>query len=186
MKKCAVLLLLFLLTAGCSRPPDEMEAAVQLRSAILQSSACSFAVKITADYGEKISCFAMDCKADAEGDLFFTVTEPETISGITGKISEDGGNLTFDDTALHFALMADEQLSPISAPWILLKTLRAGYITSACTEEGVIRLSVDDSYEEDALRLDIWLNAENKPGHADILHEGRRILSLDVANFKIL
>ena len=72
----------------------------------------------------------MDCKADSSGNLTFTVVKPETISGITGTLSGDGGNLTFDDTALHFELMAENQLSPVSAPWILIKTLRNGYITS--------------------------------------------------------
>ena len=93
----------------------------------------------------------MDCHADSRGDVTFTITEPDVISGITGNLSGDGGNLTFDDHALHFELMAEEQLSPVSAPWIFLKTLRSGYVTSAGREDGRILLSIDDSYEENPL-----------------------------------
>lgn len=163
-----------------------METGMELRSKLLQARETSFEVKITADYGDKIHTFSMDCKSDAKGDLTFTVLEPETISGITGKLTGEGGKLTFEDTALHFELLAEEQLSPVSAPWILIKTLRSGYLTSACTEDGCIRLSIDDSFESDPLRLDIWLNPENLPDHADILHDGRRILSVSVTDFEIL
>ena len=59
-------------------------------------------------------------------------------------------------------------------------------MTSACMEEGCVRLSIDDSYEENPLRLDIWLDQETQPEYADILYAGRRILSLTVDHFEIL
>lgn len=185
MGKCVVWILILLLS-GCASSPDEMETAMELRSKLLKSAGCSFHADISADYGDRIHTFALDCKADSAGNLAFTVVEPDAISGITGFLSGEGGSLTFDDTALHFGLLADDQLSPISAPWILIKTLRSGYITSVCTENGRIRLSIDDSYEDDPLRLDIWLNPEHEPEHADILYDGRRILSVAVADFEFL
>ena len=174
------------LLTGCSGPPEEMETGLQLRTRMLQASGCSFDATITADYGNQVHTFSMACAADSIGDISFTVTEPEPISGICGKLSGRGGELTFDDTVLAFELLADKQLSPISGPWIFLKTLRSGYLTSACKEDGQIRLSLDDSYEDEPVRVDIWLNYDNKPEHADVLHEGRRILTVAVANFKIL
>lgn len=186
MRKCAVLVLLLLFLTGCSGSADEMETGMKLRSKLLQSSECSFRATVTADYGDRIHIFAMTCESDPEGDVAFTVTEPETLSGITGKLSGEGGKLTFDDTALHFELLAEDQLSPISAPWILIRTLRSGYMASACREDGEIRLSVDDSYEENPLRLDIWLNTQSEPVRADILYDGRRILSVAVDDFEIL
>ena len=186
MKRCAVLILLCLLLTACSGVPDEIEAGMELRSRVLQASECSFLANITADYGDKVHIFEMACKADTKGDLTFTVLQPETISGISGKLAGEGGSLIFDDTALHFELLAEEQPSPISAPWILMKTLRSGYITSACQAGERIHLSVDDSFEQEALRLDIWLGPENIPEQADILYDGRRILTVDVRNFQIL
>lgn len=186
MKKCTVLVLAVLLLTGCSTPPDEMKTGMELRSKLLQASVCSFDTQITADYGNKVHHFSMKCLADGDGTIDFTVTAPESISGITGKLSSDCGQLTFDDTALHFELLAEEQLSPVSAPWILLKTLRSGYIASVGRDEGQIRLSIDDSFKDDPLRLDIWLNPDNQPQQADILYDGRRILSISVENFEIL
>ena len=182
---CAVLLCLAFLT-GCSRTPKELQRGMALRSKLLAAQGCSFDAEITADYGDKLHSFAMHCEADSNGNLSFTVTEPETVDGITGTVSTEGGKLTFGDTALHFELLADEQLSPVSAPWILLKTLRSGYLTSACMEGDNLRLTMDDTYEEDALHLDIWMDAQHLPIRADILYDGKRILSLEVENFAFL
>lgn len=186
MKKVWALLILLCLLTGCSDGSSEMERGLALRDRLLSASSCGFDADITADYGDKVYTFSMKCTADARGDMTFTVTAPETIAGITGSVSEAGGRLTFDQTALQFDLMADDQVTPVSAPWILLKTLRSGYITSTTREDDLLRLTIDDSYEEDALHLDIWLDADDIPSRAEILYDGRRILSLSVANFEIV
>ena len=184
MRRFAVCVLLFFL-AGCSEN-KEINDGLELRTRLLQSRECSFSVCINVDYGQQLYNFSMDCIADQQGNIRFTVTEPETISGICGQISSDGGALMFDNVALDVGLLADNQLSPVSAPWILMNTLRSGCLTSACREDGMIRLSLDDRYEEDALHLDVWLDTDNLPQHADILHNGIRVLSLDVKNVVIV
>lgn len=183
MKKLWAVLLLLLTLTGCASASGEMERAMALRAKILKAQSLSFETELNADYGDRLYTFSMGCTGDQNGDLTFAVTAPESIAGITGKIGPQGGKLTFDDTALQFDLMADDQISPVSAPWVLLKTLRSGCITAAGTEEGRLRLTIDDSYRDDALRLDIWLNEEDLPEKADILWAGRRILSLSVKNF---
>jgi hypothetical protein len=77
----------------------------------------------------------MDCEADSQGSVSFRVVSPESISGITGSVDRDQGKLTFDDKALAFDLLADGQLSPVSAPWVMIHTLRGGYLSS-CAESG--------------------------------------------------
>lgn len=183
MKKLAGILCLAVLLTGCGSADTELDKGMELRSKVLSAESISFDAEITADYGDKVHTFAMTCQGDSFGNLTFSVTQPETIAGITGKIDQKGGALTFDDTALCFDLLADGNLSPISAPWILLKTLRSGYLTSACTEDDRVRLTIDDSYEDDALTLDILLDGQEFPEYAEFLHKGRKILSLKVANF---
>lgn len=185
MKKVAAVLIMVLLLTGCSQKNESMEQGLKLRTQLLGNSGCSFDVDITADYGDKTHSFSLQCQADAQGGVSFTVIKPESISGITGTLDGTDGALTFGETALHFPLLADNQLTPVSAPWVLLKTLRSGYIASAGTSGEYDRLSMDDSYADDALHLDVWLDKENTPVKAEILFRERKILSLDVKNFKI-
>lgn len=163
-----------------------MKQGMEIRARLLEAQGCSFNARITADYGDNLYTFSVDCEGTQDGTITFQVSEPEALSGITGKLSDIGGALTFDETALSFPYLTDDQLNPVSAPWIFLKTLRSGYLTSVCMEDGKLRLSVDDSYEEDALHLDIWMDENNVPIRADILYDGKRILSLEITDFRFL
>lgn len=185
MKKLAVLFVCLVMLTGCIGNNGDLDRAMGLRAKLLSGS-CSFDAEITADYGDQLYSFSVSCTGEASGKLSFTVTAPETIAGITGIISKGEGKLTFDDTALEFPLLADGQVTPVSAPWLLLKTLQGGYLTAAGMDGELLRLTIDDSYEEDALQLDIWLNGEDLPVRAEILYDGRRILTLAVSNFTFL
>ena len=185
MKRILLIVLSVLLLSGCTADRALENRALALRSKLLNSNACSFDAVVTADYGDKLYSFSLNCAVEGAGIMTFTVSQPETISGITGTISLQGGKLTFDDKVLSFSLLADEQLSPVSAPWILYKTLTGGYLTSCVQEGDYLRLSLDDSYEEDALHLDVWLGAGDLPMQAEILYDNRRILTLQIENFRI-
>ena len=128
----------------------------------------------------------MACRTDGQGDLSFTVQEPLSIAGITGTVSHSSGKLTFADKALAFDLMADGLVSPVSGPWVLMRTLCGGYLTSCAVEGELLRVSIDDSYADDALHLDIWLDGQDVPVRGEIYWQGRRILSLEVKNFVIV
>ena len=175
-------LFLILMLSGCSARNQSIDRAMNMRQQ-LQNTGCTFDCAVSADYGNVVHTFTMRCTADTQGAVTFEVTSPESISGITGTISQNKGKLTFDGNALAFDLLADGQLSPVSAPWVLIHTLRGGYLASCAEIEGGMLLSIDDSYETDPLRLDIRMDEEGKPCTAEILWQGRRILSMEVDNF---
>lgn len=178
---CAVLVL-----TGCaSSSGGEMNRALALRGKLLKAEAWSFQAELTADFGEKVYDFGMDCQADDKGNVAFTVTAPETISGITGEISAQEGKLTFDGTALDFGLLANGRLSPVSGPWVLVSALRGGSITGVGTQDGRLVLNVNDSYEDDALTLDVTLDENDLPARAEIFCQGKRILSMTLKNVVI-
>lgn len=186
MKKAGVLAVLVLFLAGCGQSSRELERGLSLRSKLQKAASSSFDAEITADYGETIYTFTLSCVGQNNGDLTFTVAAPESIAGITGKIDSQGGALTFDEHALHFDLLADGQTTPVAAPWIVYKSILGGYLTSAGLEDGNLRLTIDDSYEDNALTADVWLDENDLPARAQILYKGRSFLSLSITNFQIL
>ncbi len=178
----AVCLCLFI---GCS-PQDSVDDGLALRKEVLSAEICTFRAIITADYTDRVYTFEMLCEFDKSGNMHFTVSEPELISGITGNIDAKGGNLAFDEQILAFELLADGQLTPVSAPWIFMKSLRSGYIHSVARNNEGLQICLNDSYETDALEVDIRLNSEHQPVYAEILWKNRRILSLSISEFCIL
>ncbi len=185
MKRIAILLLVMVLLCSCAGDAGQMDRAMALRGKIQQKEV-SFDASITADYGDKVHTFAMQCHGDTMGNMKFTVTAPESIAGIAGTVAKGSGKLTFDDKILAFDILADDLISPVSGPWVLLETLRSGYLTSCSQEGGLLRVAIDDSYEENALHLEVWLNSEDIPQRCEIYWQGRRLLSMDVKNFTFL
>lgn len=186
MKRLLGLILCVILFAGCGKTEGDLDVALRFRQRLLSGAGCKFSSEITADYGDIIYQFSMDCQADKQGNLSFSVNAPESISGITGAITDVGGHLTFEGTALAFAPIADGQVTPVTAPWLFLKTLRSGYIVSCGAVDGGTYLQIDDSYKDRALHLDIWLDENELPVRGEILWEGRRVLSITVKDFAIL
>lgn len=185
MKRLLAVVLLLLTFNGCSVMESEMDRAIELRNR-LSNSGCTFDVTITADYTQKVYTFSMKCDVDSSGNMAFQVTSPDTISGITGSISDVSAKLTFDDQALLFETIADGQITPVSAPWLLIRTLRSGYVKACGKSDDGIYIQIDDSYEQNALHMDIWTDEDNSPTKAEIQWQGRRILSMAVENFTIL
>lgn len=186
MKRIIVLLLTVFILCGCSRENSEFDRAMSVRTGIINAQGCSLTAEITADFTDKTYTFKMQCQVDRAGDIEFEVMEPGYLDGIQGTISSDGGKLIFDDTALAFTLQPDGVLSPACAPWILMRTLRGGYVRYCAVEEEYLRMTVDDSYEEDALTLDIWIGANNAPVQADIFQNNVRIMTICITDYRLL
>lgn len=186
MKKLTALIIALMLLTGCTGKREEMDRVMGLRAELLGSEGCSFTAHLTADYGEEIHEFTLYCEGRNNGDLGFRVEEPESIEGITGRFKGKEGALTFDGEALAFPMLVDGQVTPVSGPWIFLKTLLGGYLTACGQEDEYLHLTIDDSYADDALRLEIWLNDANVPVQGEIIYNERRILTMKFENFLIL
>lgn len=184
----ALLALLGLLLAGCAGGQEKaMDQALRFRSSLLEAGGAAFTAEITADYGDKTYTFTADCKAGQTGDLDFTVTAPEAISGIAGTVTAQGGQLKFDDTALDFGLLADGQLSPAGSAYAVAQSWRSGYITACGREDGSLRMSVDGRFLGEAVTVDTWLEEEKTvPFYAEICYNNRRVLSLRLRDFQFL
>lgn len=186
MKKlCFLLSLLFLF--GCSKGDSQMDRALLLRQTILDCAGCSFDAEITADFGDKTYGFSMNCQGKPDGSIGFTVVKPESISGISGIVEAKGGRITFEeDRCVAFPLLAEGEISPVSGPWVFYSALRSGYILACGTEGETLRLTLNDTYEEEAFQVDVWLDSEDTPISAEILWKGRRVLTIGIENFQIL
>ena len=185
MKITAAVVLIACLLSGCQAKDHSLEEAMELRTQILNAEKCSFQAVVTADYGDDLYTFQMECEADSSGSLNFTVSDPETISGITGSISSENAALTFDDKILAFPMLADGQLTPVSAPWLFLNSVRSGYLSGCGKTDNGICIYIDDSFSEKPIRLEIYTDENTVPMQADIIWQNRRVLSLSIRNFII-
>ena len=173
--------LLCLFLSGCQSTED---AAIALRQRVLQAESVRFEAEVTADYGDTLSVFTLDCQGSSQGDVTFQVLAPESIEEITGTVKAGKGALTFDGTALSFPLLADGQLSPVSAPWLFLRVLRGGNLLSQGAEGELTRVTFRDGFREEDLLADVWLSGDSDPVRCEFLHKGHKILSITLRSFR--
>lgn len=186
MKFIAPLLLVLSFFSGCSSRNPGLEQATNLRANLLAADGCSFKTEIIADYGDIIHTFQMSCEVNSTGRLDFTVTAPNSISGISGFISHDGASLTFDETVLGFPMLADGEISPVCAPWLFIHSLRGGYISGCSKETDGLCIYLDDSFCDDPLKLEVRTDQNSVPTYCEFIWQNRRILSLKIHDFDIL
>lgn len=179
------LLVLSVVLVGCSGETSA-DSGMLLRQKSLSSNGCTFDAVVVADYTDMVFEFGLRCRAESSGRVYFEVTSPESICGISGYIDEHSGNLTFDDKVLAFSTIADGYLTPVSVPWIMVKGINGGYLSS-CTVSGTNKtLYIDDSYEAETVNLQITLDQQDLPVFCEVIWKGRRVLSMKVENFVFL
>ena len=183
MKRVLCLLLCILLLSGCVHTQENMDLAMELRSHLQQGDGCSFTAQVTADYQDEIHKFSLVCQEDSTGKMQFSVMQPDSIKGITGYISADNAALTFDDTVLAFSPLADGQIAPVVAPWLVLHSLKSGYLSATSDGEDGYIIYIDDAYFRQTVRVIINIDSNNCPAGAEIYWQGRQILSLQIQNF---
>ena len=185
MRRIGSIILTILLLCGCSHQNDHMEQELSLRDSIINSNGCSFDVTVTADFQDVYYTFGMSCKSDTIGNVTFEVTAPDSIRGITGIVTAKDGKLTFDDQILLFSTLAEGQVSPVSAPWLFINTLKSGYINGCAYDNGEMLLQIDDSYANDTMKQNILID-NGVPTFVEIIWSGRRVVTMDVKAFRIL
>lgn len=180
-RKLAVLLMLCLLLTGCGNADRALASAIDFRAELVQAEGCSFKAVVTADFGESIQDFAMDCRCDEKGDMTFTLLEPETLEGICGQVTKDGGKIIYDGMAMDFGLLADGKVIPAAAPAILTSCWAGEYIAAAGTEEELTRVTYEKGYEN-KLTADTWFQ-NSVPICGEVCYNGTEILRIEITDF---
>lgn len=177
----AILLLLFLLS-GCTPQETALSPAIEFRAAL--ANGCRFHAQVSADFGETVASFAMDCETDSDGVLRLTVTEPETLSGITATVKNGGGTITYDGMVLEFGLLANGNVIPAAAPAIAADCWSRAYIASAGQEDALYRVTYEKDFDEKRLVTDTWFE-NGVPICAEVCYNGQRILKILISSFTL-
>lgn len=182
---CAVLMMcLCLLLGGCGGRSQGVSPAIAFRASLVQAGGCSFRAELTADYGDYVVPFALDCETEVNGQTHFTVAAPETLAGITAAVDETGGTVTYDGLMMDFGLLANGRLAPAAGPGrrgilLVLRLSRRGRGGGRR-----FRATYEKDYEEKMLKVDTWFE-NGIPIYAEVCYNGQRILNLTISEFSL-
>lgn len=145
MRKCVICVLMTtLLLTGCGPAgvSEAEELALTIRGEYLAMDSCAFQAAVTADYGQRVYRYELAAAVNG-ADTVLTLSAPETVAGLTARITGEDSLLEFDGVSVETGPLDSRGLTPVSAPPALLEAARSGYITACALEEDGTILRVD-------------------------------------------
>ena len=145
MRKCVVCVLMTtLLLAGCGPAgvSQAEELALEIRVELLEMDSCTARLEITADYGQRVYQYELAAAVSGE-ETVLTLSAPETVAGLTARITGEDSRLEFDGVSVETGPLDAGGLTPVSALHALLEAAKSGYITACALEEEDTLLRVD-------------------------------------------
>lgn len=143
-KRLLCVLMTALLLAGCGKAggDEAEELALTVRGEYLALDACAAQAAVTADYGQRVYEYEMAVAVNGE-ETVLTLSAPETVAGLTARITGEDSALEFDGLSVETGPLDGSGLTPVSALPALLEAARSGYITACALEEEGALLRVD-------------------------------------------
>lgn len=183
-KKLAMLFaVLPLALSGCA-VKNPAQLPLRFRTALLQAGGCTFTAAVTADYGDTVTAFTLDCVYSPQTGAELTLLEPDSIAGIHARVDASAAFVTFDETQLAFDALANGTLAPLAAPYVLGRCWSEEYIDTTGTEDGLLRTTYRMGYEKQELIVDVWFSEQPlAPVRAEISYGGRRVLCAQLSDF---
>ena len=182
-KRLMTSFLLCLLLTGCGASPKEQaQKALDFRTALMEAGGCGFTAQVTADYGDYVYQFTMDCEADREQTKLH-VTAPEELAGIGLTVEENGKKIQFDDMELDFGELGHGLVPPVTAPWLLTQCWVGEYIAFTGADDDLSRVTYLRGYDDEELTVDTWFDSQNVPVYAEVALDDVRCLTIRMTDF---
>lgn len=174
---------LMLLTA-CGEAAEPVQEALEFRTALLSADACAFTAQVTADMGERVYEFTLDCGYDPETNgAALTVTAPEAIAGIAATVDGEASSVAFDGVALELGTLAGGRLAPLELPQVLGEAWAYGYVESQAQEGDGWLVTYRSGYDDEELLVLTAFDGGMVPLRAEVYADGVLALSAELAGF---
>lgn len=181
--KFAVPMLLLLLLCACGAGETSAQTPVSLRTGLKNAEGCSFIAAVTADYGEYIRQFTLECCCSPDESIL-TVTEPDNAAGITAVVSGDQAAVSFGDTILAVEEFTTRRISPMAAPYILERAWSQGYISATGTDGARETVEYLLGYGSDELIITTYFE-NGMPMEAEISDGVSVLISCEISDFSM-
>lgn len=174
----SILLALALLLTGCGQNRAAAQREEWAAELAVQPE-LRFTAALRAEYADRTVHLRLRYEGEAEG-CTLRVLEPEELAGVCLHLGSDGAQLRFEELRLDAGPLDRWGLSPASALPALVEALRTGHLESAWTEGD---LTVWELVADDALTVQVWLDADLAPQRAELRSDGRVGVFVDISDW---
>ena len=172
-------LMMTLLLTGCAGKEETRQFEIW-RETVAGAEEITFSARITAELEDTAAVYGGRVRATPT-QTAVTVTLPETIQGVTFRISGTGRTLEYDGLLLELTPERDD-LSPAAAPEVLLRAIREGSVLYTGREGERLTAALEAPGGE---TVTLWRTQEDIPVYAEIGRDNTTELKLQISEWKI-
>ena len=161
-------------------------SAEDVRAHFASLDSCTAHLKIISDLDESVLEFESDYVYNREDSDSFTLTAPESVAGIGGRISGEANGaftLQYNDLQLDDIAPRHTGLTPADAWFCLLNDLRHAAPVQVWSEHtnGESLLVLRYEKADDSVEKQVWLRQSDlQPVYAELYEDGARVLTIQV------
>lgn len=174
-RKPIILIAICILLSLCGCSDTSEDSALSFFDAVSEAESIAFEVKLRAEYSDKTAEFELAYAENNDG-VSVTVIKPESIAGISAKLSDDNVSLNYDGAILNMGALSDNGLCPMSALPITVMAMKNAYLDSAWSEGDMTVLRLIPS---DDRAITLWLDSELTPCNAEISCDGSTVVFIE-------
>lgn len=182
-----LVLALCLTLGGCAASEDgAVQEALDFRTSLLAADSCTFTADVTADYGQRVGNFTLECAYTPETNgAELTVTSPDSIAGISAAVDGDKANVIFEDVSLELGTLAGGQVAPLQLPQLLGDAWTYGYVDSQSEEGDGILVTYRSGYDDEELLVFTRFDSSMTPIQAEVYCDGICVLTAALADYQV-
>lgn len=178
---------LLLALTGCAGSEDgAVQEALNFRTSLLAADHCSFTADVTADYGERVGNFTLECTySPAANGAELTVTAPDSIAGISAAVDGEEASVTFEDVSLELGTLAGGQVAPLQLPQLLGDAWTYSYVESQSEEGDGILVTYRSGYDDEELLVFTRFDSTMTPVQAEVYSDGVCVLTAALSDYAV-
>lgn len=181
-------LMMTLLLTGCGKNGAESpeNLAARIRGEYLGLAGWKGNMDVTVEYEDRFFDFSLAVSWEREGETVLTITAPELVAGISARIVDGEGYLTYDGASLSTGPITGEGLTPMEAVPILMEQVTTGYMARCTLADGVLTVLCRDPANAEGEGMECTLRFD--AGTHDILEmeaawNGFTVLRASITDF---
>ena len=182
--RTAVPMMLLLLLSACGAAKESAQTPVKFRTELIGAGVVSQTLTLTADYGEYVREFTLDCDSDVGGETRLTVRAPEIAQGITATVSGEDAQVSYGDTTLAVENFETRRISPMAAPYLLTMAWSEGYIDACGMDGDLEQVTYALGYGASQLTIETWFS-NGTPVRAEITDGSQTLIFCEISEFTL-
>lgn len=190
LRALPLMISLALLTAcGSGGEATGEEVAIAIQEEFAAMTACSFQVRLSADYETRVFDYVLDVAYDSVGGSTLTIVEPELARGVSAHIQMGETQLFYDDFSLDAGPITDSGLFPVEAIPTFYREIAQGYIAGIDLAGGLLTVTYRDSDASPGTGLETVVVFDAKthaPLSGELYWDEARVMEAQVKDFQMM